>query len=92
MSGHGLRAAAEGEAHDEAGPHEGVLPEVVEWLWQRAWPSIPATASSSARALRSDPMPLHQIGLARMGLWILDCPDLETLADAAASRPESTSS
>jgi hypothetical protein len=27
-------------------------------------------------------MPLHQIGLARMGLCILDCPDLETLADA----------
>ena len=63
--------------------HEGVLPEVVEWLWQRN------VAVYSGDCIEQRPtsyerisMPLHQIGLARMGLWILDCPDLEVLAAA----------
>jgi kynurenine formamidase len=82
-AGHGLRAAAEGEAHDEEAPHEGVLPDVVEWLWQRG------VAVYSGDCIEQRPtsyeritMPLHQIGLAKMGLCILDCPDLETLAAA----------
>ena len=82
-SGHGLRAAAEGESHDETAPHEGLLPEAVEWLWRRdvavySGDCIEQRPGRSARV----PMPLHQIGLAKMGLWILDCPDVETLAAA----------
>jgi kynurenine formamidase len=84
-SGHALRAAAEGDAHDEEGLHEGLLPEAVGWLRERdvaiyAGDCIEQRPTSYERVR----MPLHQIGLARIGLWILDCPDLEALAAACA--------
>jgi hypothetical protein len=89
-SGHGLRAAAEGGDHDEAAPHEGVLPEVVAWLRDRdvavySGDCIERRPSGYARVT----MPLHQVGLVVMGLCILDCPDVEALA--AACREEGRS-
>jgi len=82
-SGHGLRAAAEGDAHDEADPHEGVLPEVIPWLHER---SVAVYAGDCIEQRPSGhplvPMPLHQVGLVAMGLCMLDCPDVEILAAA----------
>jgi kynurenine formamidase len=82
-SGHALRAAAEGDDHDEAGPHEGVLPDVLPWLHSRdvavyAGDCIEVRPSGYARVT----MPLHQVGLVAMGLCILDVPDVEALAVA----------
>jgi kynurenine formamidase len=82
-SGHALRAAAEGDAHDEADPHAGILPEVVAWLRARdvavySGDCIEVRPSGYPRV----PMPLHQVGLVAMGLCILDGPDVEALARA----------
>jgi kynurenine formamidase len=90
-AGHALRAAAEGAAHDEGGPHEGVLPEVLRWLRARdvavySGDCIEVRPSGYARVA----MPLHQVGLVAMGLCILDSPDVEALA--AACRDEGRSS
>ena len=89
-SGHALRAAAEGDPHDEEALHEGLLPDAVGWLRDRdvaiyAGDCIEQRPTSYERVR----MPLHQIGLALMGLWILDCPDLEVLAAACAKNGRS---
>jgi kynurenine formamidase len=90
-SGHDLRRASEGEAHSEADPHEGVLPDVVPWLHAR---DVAVYSSDCVEQRPSGyervPMPLHQAALARMGLWILDCPDLERLAAACTEHGRST--
>jgi kynurenine formamidase len=90
-SGHALRAAAEGGAHDEDDPHEGVLPEVVAWLRARdvavySGDCIEVRPSGYARVT----MPLHQIGLVAMGLCILDSPDVEALATACREEARSS--
>jgi kynurenine formamidase len=82
-SGHASRMAAEGAAHDEAGPHAGVLPETLPWLRARDV----AVYSGDCIELRPSgyprvTMPLHQVGLVAMGLCILDVPDVEALATA----------
>jgi kynurenine formamidase len=90
-SGHGRRAAAEGAGHDEEAPHEGVDPEVLAWLRARdvavySGDCIERRPSGYARLT----MPLHQVGLVVMGLCILDCPDVEALADACREEGRST--
>jgi kynurenine formamidase len=82
-SGHGLRASAEGAAHDEGAAHEGVLPDVLPWLRDRdvavyAGDCIELRPSGYPRVT----MPLHQVGLVAMGLCILDSPDVEALRRA----------
>ena len=81
-SGLGLRVAR-GEP-DTTDPREGLLADAVAWLFRRdvsvyAGDCIERLPSGYARL----PMPLHQIGLAAMGLCILDCPDVESLAATA---------
>lgn len=81
--GHGVRKALEGDAHDESAAHEGVLPDVLPWLRERgvavySGDCIERRPSGYPRV----PMPLHQIGLAAMGLCILDVPDVEALVSA----------
>jgi kynurenine formamidase len=89
-SGHGVRKAAEGSAHDEDAAHEGIVADVLPWLHERA------VAVYSGDCIERRPsgyprvvMPLHQIGLVAMGLCILDVPDVEALA--AACREEERS-
>lgn len=82
-AGHAIRKAREGEAHDEAAPHEGLLAEVMPWLHERGvavygGDCIERRPSGYARV----PMPLHQVGLVAMGLCILDVVDVEALASA----------
>lgn len=84
-SGHGIRAVAEGDAHDETAPHEGVTADVVPWLFERS------VAVYSGDCIDQRPsghpsvaMPLHMVGMVAMGLWLLDAPDVEVLAAACA--------
>jgi kynurenine formamidase len=89
-AGHAVRVERDGP-HDEEGPHEGVLPEVLPWLRERdvavyAGDCIELRPSGYERV----PAPLHQIANVAMGLWILDCPDLERLAAACQSHGRST--
>ncbi|MFN8620736.1 MAG: cyclase family protein [Chloroflexota bacterium] len=90
-TGHGLRAASEGEAHDETAPHEGVTADVVPWLFERSvavWSGdcIDQRPSGYPRVA----MPLHQVGMVSMGLCLLDAPDVERLAAACARHGRAT--
>jgi kynurenine formamidase len=90
-SGHAVRAAAEGDAHDENAPHEGVLPDTLPWLKRRDV-AIYSSDCVEQRPSGYDrvPMPLHQVGVTAMGMWILDCPDLERLKAACQQHGRST--
>jgi kynurenine formamidase len=61
----------------------GILPEVLKWLRRR---DVAVYSGDCIEDLPSPyatlPMPLHQIGLAAMGLCILDCPNVDSLAAA----------
>jgi len=84
-SGHDLRVAAEGGQHDELAAHEGVLPEVLPWLHERDAAMYAADCIEQRPApYQRVTMPLHQVAMVAMGLWLLDCPDLEALAAACA--------
>lgn len=90
-TGHARRAAAEGDAHDETAPHEGVTADVVPWLFERS------VAVYSGDCIDQRPsgypsvvMPLHQVGMVSMGLCLLDAPDVELLAEACARHGRST--
>lgn len=84
-SGHALRLADEGGVHDEFAPHEGVLPEILPWLHARdaamyAGDCIERRPTPYPRL----PLPFHQVACVAMGLWLLDCPDLEALRTACS--------
>ena len=78
-----LREREEG-VDDEV--REGLLSEVIPWLHQR---EIAVYSGDCIEQMPSGfdqlPMPLHQIGLAAMGLYILDFPDVERLKEACAA-------
>lgn len=82
-SGLGLRVTRGGE--DTPDLREGMLSDAVLWLHAR---DVALYAGDCIERLPSDidgiPQPLHQVGMALMGLWILDCPDVEALAAACA--------
>jgi kynurenine formamidase len=82
-SGLALRIARGGE--DTPDLREGLLPDALPWLRAR---DVALYAGDCIEQLPSDvdgiPQPLHQVGMARMGLWILDAPDVEALAAACA--------
>jgi len=79
-SGQVLRERAEGPIGD--GPREGLLAEAVPWLHAR---EVAVYSGDCIERLPSGyrrvPMPLHQLGMAAMGLAILDCADCERLAE-----------
>lgn len=81
-SGLDRREAIEGPMDDM---REGVLPEVIEWLHGR---EVAIFSGDCIERLPSDvagfPLPLHQIGMVRMGLHLLDNPNVERLAEACA--------
>jgi kynurenine formamidase len=83
-SGQALREHSEGPTGDR--PREGVLAEVVPWLHER---EVAVYSGDCIERMPSGyervPMPLHQVGLAAMGLAILDCADCERLADVCRS-------
>ena len=62
---------------------EGVLPEILSFLHER---DIAIYSGDCIERIPSDyptlPMPFHQVGMAMMGLWFLDNPDIEVLATA----------
>lgn len=64
---------------------EGIVPSGVEWLYER---QVAIYAGDCIERLPSDvpdmPLPLHQVGMSLMGLWMLDNPDIEALAEACA--------
>jgi hypothetical protein len=82
-SGLGLRVARGGE--DTPDLREGLLPDAIPWLRAR---DVALYAGDCIERLPSEvdgiPQPLHQVGMALMGLWILDAPDVEPLAAACA--------
>jgi hypothetical protein len=82
-SGLALRIAR--GAEDTPDLREGLLPDVIPWLRAR---DVALYAGDCIERLPSDvdgiPQPLHQVGMALMGLWILDAPDVEALAAACA--------
>ena len=85
-----VASRAEGDAHDEEALTKASCRRRSGGSGNATSPSMSGTASSSVRrSYERVRMPLHQIGLARMGLWILDCPDLEALAAACAKNGRS---
>jgi kynurenine formamidase len=68
-------------------PREGFLAEALVWLHER---QVGALCADCIERLPSGyrrlPMPLHQIGLAAMGLVMVDGCDLERLAEACRQR------
>jgi kynurenine formamidase len=83
-SGQALRERAEGPIGD--GAREGVLAEVVPWLHER---EVAVYSGDCIERMPSGyervPMPLHQVGMAAMGLAILDCADCERLVEVCRS-------
>ena len=83
-TGHDLREQAEGWKGDAR--REGVLPEVLPWLHER---EVAVYSGDCIEQMPSGipdlPMPLHQVGLAAMGLTLLDIPDLGALKGACQS-------
>jgi kynurenine formamidase len=77
-------------APDDPGLREGVAPEAIRWLFDR---DVAIYSGDCIERLPSGipglPMPLHQIGMARMGLWFLDNPDCEALRDACDAHDRS---
>jgi hypothetical protein len=75
---------AEGPIGD--GAREGVLAEVVPWLHER---EVAVYSGDCIERLPSGyelvRMPLHQVGMAAMGLAIVDCADCERLVDECRS-------
>lgn len=89
-SGLDLRVARTGaDLYGE--PREGLLADALTWLRER---DVAALCADCIERLPSGyerlPMPLHQIGLAAMGLVMVDGCDLERLADACRHRERST--
>ena len=80
-SGHVLREEREGYQGDDI--REGVRADVIPWLYER---EIALYSGDCIEQMPSGyervPMPLHSIGLVAMGLYIMDCPDVERLAQA----------
>ena len=68
----------------------GVLPDVLPWLRGR---DVALYSGDCVERMPSGypglPMPLHQVGMVAMGLWILDNPDIEALALACAAERRS---
>jgi kynurenine formamidase len=72
-SGHAVRAAAEGDAHDEAAPHEGVTADVIPWLFERSVAVYSGDCIDQRPSGHSSvTMPLHMVGMVSMGLWLLE--------------------
>lgn len=80
-SGHDVRLAQGGFESDDV--REGITADVLGWLRDR---EVAVYSGDCIERLPSDQdgvtMPLHQIGLAGLGLAILDIPDVEALATA----------
>jgi kynurenine formamidase len=80
-SGHDVRVSVEGSQTDDL--PEGVAAEVHVWLRDREVAEYSGDCIEQLPAnLDGVPMPLHQVGLAGLGLAILDVPDVEALAVA----------
>lgn len=79
-SGLDRREVIDGPSNEE---REGVLPDVIAWLHER---EVAVYSGDCIERLPSGvagyPLPLHQIGMTRLGLHFLDNPDVERLADA----------
>ena len=91
-----VRAGQPPSAHSDTSPQSevstaaGLLPECIPWLHERQV----AVYSGDCQEVRPSgyervPEPLHQVGLVSMGLCILDVPDVEALAAAAATENRS---
>ncbi len=76
---------AAGEADDDSGHRAGVGVEAVLWLRER---DVALFGGDCVDVLPGRdvqlPLPLHQLGIAAMGLVLLDWPRLEGLVDACA--------
>jgi kynurenine formamidase len=83
-TGHDLREEVEGWKGETR--REGVLSEVLPWLHER---EVAVYSGDCIERMPSGipdlPMPLHQVGLAAMGLTLLDIPDLGALKAACVS-------
>jgi kynurenine formamidase len=83
----GLDAREAVEGVDASGAREGVLPDVIGWLFER---EVAVYSGDCIERLPSGyasfPLPLHQVGMARMGLWFLDNPDVERLVRACSAQ------
>lgn len=78
-----LREAVEGPSDTR----EGVLPDVLGWLHRRQVAIYSGDCiERQPSGLAAFPVPVHQVGMAIMGLWFLDNPDVERLAEACRAR------
>lgn len=83
-TGHDQRERAEGWSGETR--REGVLPELMPWLHEREVAVYSGDCIERMPSGMPDlPMPLHQVGLAAMGLTLLDVPDVAVLKEACES-------
>lgn len=77
----GLEAREATEGPEDLAERAGIDAECVEWLHER---EVAVYSGDCVEKIpfpsRQMPLPLHQIGLASMGLVLLDCPRVEELA------------
>jgi len=82
-SGLDVRETVEGPSEER----EGVLPEILRLLHERDVAIYSGDCIEKLPSGYADiPVPFHQIGMAMMGLWLLDNPDVERLAAACRAR------
>lgn len=81
------REAAEGP--EDPSLRAGLDGSAVEWLHQREVAVYSGDCVERFPVPHGSVMPLHQIGIARMGLVLLDCPSLTALLEACAAQGRS---
>jgi kynurenine formamidase len=81
----GLTPREQAQGEEDPSHRAGLLPECIPWLYER---EVAVYGGDCIEQLPSGypavPAPLHQIGLAAMGLVMLDNPELEELTAAVA--------